>query len=184
MTTRDLLLTAALVLPVALSAQERWTSRNGNVSFSSSTPMENIEAKNNKVSSIYDASRGEVVFVVLIKSFEFEKALMQEHFNENYMESTEFPKASFKGKVGGIKPGDLSKPGSYAVTVTGDMTIHGVTKSVSTSGTFTADPTGRVEASCDFTIKPSDYGIKIPGMVKDNIAEDVKVQVRIDYTVN
>lgn len=184
MKTRDLFLTAAFVLPFTLSAQERWTSRSGNVSFFSATPMENIEAKNNKVSSIYDASKAEIVFVVLIKSFEFEKALMQEHFNENYMESTTYPKANFKGKVVGLKPGDLTKPGTYPVTVAGDMNMHGVTKAVSTTGTFTVEPTGKVQASCDFTVKPTDYGIKIPGMVKDKIAEDVKVQVRIDYSAN
>ena len=184
MSTRNILMTAAFVLPFALSAQERWSTRSGNVSFFSSTPMENIEAKNNKLSSVYDATTGEIVFVALIKSFEFEKALMQEHFNENYMESTTFPKASFKGKLEGLKAGDLRKAGSYTVTVVGELTMHGVTKPVSTTGTFTVAPTGQVSASCDFNAKPADYGIKIPGMVKDNIAEEIKIQVRIDYQLN
>ncbi|MFZ1686828.1 MAG: YceI family protein, partial [Flavobacteriales bacterium] len=162
MTTRKFLMTAAMVLPFALSAQEQWITRTGTVSFFASTAMENIEAKNNSVSSVFDATTGEVVFSALIKSFEFKKALMQEHFNENYMESTKFPKASFKGKVDGIKPGDLRKPGTYEVTVSGEMTMHGVTKPVSTKGSFVVAPTGSVKASCDFIVIPEDYGIKIP----------------------
>ena len=181
MNIKPIILTAALALPFTLSAQERWTTRSGNVSFFSDTPMEKIEAHNNKLSSVLDVTTGEIVFVALVKSFEFEKALMQEHFNENYMESTQFPKATFKGKLEGVKPGDLKKAGTYEVSVTGEMNMHGVTKPVTTKGTIVVSPTGQVKASCDFSVKPEDYNIKIPGMVKDNIAKDIRIEVRLDY---
>ncbi len=181
MNTRNFIITAALVLPLGLTAQERWTARTGTVTFNSTTPLENIDAKNTKASSVFDATTNDFVFVVLIRSFEFEKALMQEHFNENYMESTKFPKATFKGKVSGLKAGALSAAGTYNVTVTGEMTMHGVTKTITTTGVFTVDAAGKVSASCDFLVKPEDYEIKIPGMVKDNIAKDINVHVRMEY---
>jgi hypothetical protein len=183
MNTKKILLAAAFALPFTLSAQERWSARTGTISFFSDTPMEKIEANNKKVSSIYDIGTNEIVFVALVKSFEFEKALMQEHFNENYMESTKFPKATFKGKVEGLTAADLRKPGKHEVTVTGDLTMHGVTKPVSVKGVFDVAATGQVSASCDFIVKPEDYDIEIPGVVRDNIAKEIQVKVRIDYQV-
>jgi polyisoprenoid-binding protein YceI len=107
---------------------------------------------------------------------------MQEHFNENYMESNTFPKATFKGKFTGATAEDLKKPGTYKVTVSGDLTIHGVTKPVSYPGTITVDKDGVLKASSDFVVKPEDHGIEIPSVVRKNIAETITVKVRLDLT--
>ncbi len=163
--------------PLALSAQERFATRNGHITFYSSTPVEDIEAHNRKVTSVWDASTGAIEFAVLIKAFEFEKALMQEHFNENYMESNTHPKANFKGKMTGITADEVKTAGTYVVTVSGDLTIHGVTKNVSIPGSVVVGPSGVVKASSEFIVKPEDHNIAIPGVVRKNIAETIKVTV-------
>ncbi len=177
---RSILLTLAL-LPMLASAQERYATRSGLISFFSETPVENIEAHNRKVSSVLDVTSGAFQFAVVIKSFEFEKALMQEHFNENYMESNTYPKADFKGTVEGFGSAQLATPGEHKVTVSGDLTIHGVTQKVSHPGTITVAKDGTFKAVSDFIIKPEDHGIKIPGVVRKNIAEEITVKVRMDY---
>lgn len=170
----------ACLLPMALAAQERYATRAGHISFHSATPMENIDADNRKVTCVLDATTSAMEFAALIKAFEFEKALMQEHFNENYMESNTYPKATFKGSMSGATAEDLKKPGTYPVVVKGDLTIHGVTKAVEHPGTITVEKDGTLKASSDFIVKPEDHGIKIPGMVRKNIAEEISVKVRLD----
>ncbi len=179
-TTRNFILGLAL-LPLTLIAQDRYATRTGHIAFTSETPVENIEAHNNKVSSVWDVTTGAIEFAALIKAFEFEKALMQEHFNENYMESNTHPKATFKGKVNGLTAEQMSTPGTYDVTVTGDLTIHGVTRQVSHPGTITVNADGSVMAVSQFIVKPEDHEIKIPGVVRDNIAEEITVLVDLDY---
>lgn len=181
MRTAKTILSLSFLLPLGLIAQDRYGTRTGHVSFFSATPMENVEAHNYKSTSVFDATSGAIQFAVLMKGFEFEKALMQEHFNENYVESNTYPKAEFKGRVNGLPAGALQKPGSYDVNVEGDLTMHGVTKKVTTKGTLVVDPTGVLKASSDLTIRPEDYDIKIPGTVRANIAEEIQVKVRIDY---
>lgn len=176
-----LLITALLASPLALRAQDRFATRTGHITFHSSTPMENIEADNHKVSSVFDINTSAIEFAVLIKAFTFDKALMQEHFNENYMESNTYPKATFKGKVTGLPEGAAAKPGTYSVAATGDLTIHGVTKPVTVPGTITVNADGTLKLTTKFNVKPEDHGIKIPGMVRDNIAKEIEVTVAMDY---
>ncbi len=175
------LLSLAL-FPLAAGAQDRYMTRNGHIEFHSSTPLENFHADNDKVTSVWDATTGAIEFAVLIKAFAFEKALMQEHFNENYMESSKFPKATFKGTVSGVKAEQLAKEGSYPVTVEGTLSIHGVDRPAKATGTITADGKGGIRADSKFQVKPEDHGIKIPGAVRKNIAEVIDVTVRMDYT--
>lgn len=169
------ILLAALLL-AAPAFSQRYMTRTGKVSFFSSTPMENIEAVNNETACALDAGSGEVVFQVPIKSFKFEKALMQEHFNENYMESDKFPKAEFKGKL--ANPGAVSfgKDGRYDVKVAGKLTIHGVTRDVTLPGTVTVKGKD-VTANSAFKVRTADYGIKIPGVVAGKIANEIEVTV-------
>ncbi len=178
MNLRPFLLFTTL-LPALVFAQERYATRTGEISFFSKTSMENIEAVNHKATSVFDATTGAMEFAVLIKGFEFEKALMQEHFNENYMESGTFPKSTFKGKVEGVSAEQLKVPGKYEVNVSGDLTIHGVAKPATAKGTMVVDATGGVQASSDFMVKLADHGIKVPGGV--NVAEEIQISVRIDY---
>lgn len=171
----------AILAPALLSAQERFATRTGYIAFFSETPMENFEGTNNKVTSVFDATTGAIEFAASIKAFAFEKALMQEHFNENYLESNTFPKATFKGKLTGAGEDEMKKPGNYTVTVAGDLTIHGVTKPITAKGTLSVEADGQVKATSEFLIKPEDHGIKIPSVVRSNIAESIKVVVKLDY---
>lgn len=170
-----------LLCPVITFAQDRYAARAGEVSFHSSTPIENIDAVNRKATSVFDAATGDVQFAVLIKGFEFEKALMQEHFNENYMESNTYPKSNFTGKMTGVTAEQMTKPGKYDITVTGNLTMHGVTAPVTSKGTITVEGTTATAVS-EFMVKPEDYKIAIPGVVRGKIAEQITIQVRIPYT--
>jgi hypothetical protein len=182
MTTKHILLFAALV-PAALIAQDKYGTRSGHISFHSSTPVEDIEAHNHKVSAVFDPATNAIQFAVVIKAFEFEKALMQEHFNENYMESNTYPKAEFKGKVSGFGAEQLRKGGgTHTVQVAGDLTIHGVTKPVSHAGSIVINADGSLKCTSEFIVKPEDHGIKIPGMVRKNIAEEITVKVDATLT--
>lgn len=155
---------------------QKYYTKNGNISFFSKTSLENIKADNNQVLSVLNAQTGEVQFSVLIKSFHFEKALMEEHFNENYLESEKFPKATFKGSITDMGRVNFGTDGMYTVPVSGDMTMHGVTKKIITTATITIKA-GKVSATSKFFVKLADYNISIPGIVKDNIAESVEVTV-------
>lgn len=161
-----------------VSAQKYFT-RDGKITFHSDAPMEKIEGVNNKVSSVL-MNTGEMEFAVLIKSFHFEKALMEDHFNENYMESTKYPKATFKGKITNISDVKFSANGTYRVAVQGDLTIHGVTKPIQADGTITVS-NGVIEATSKFDIAVADYNIEIPKVVRENIAKVVQIRVEMHY---
>ncbi len=171
-----------LIFPQIISAQ-KYISKNGHVWFIASTPLENIEAHNGQVVSILNAADGTIQFSMLIKSFEFKIALMQEHFNENYMESDKIPKAGFTGKLTNLDNVDFNKNGSYPVEVTGDITIHGITKPVTTKGTLTVSGNS-VKATANFIVRPKDYDIEIPAVVENKIAKEVEVNVDVTYAKN
>jgi hypothetical protein len=173
------LMVFAAAITTTAGAQKVYT-KNGNISFFSKASLENIEASNNQVMSILNTQNGELQFSVLIKAFHFDKALMEEHFNENYLESNKFPKATFKGTIGDLSKVNFSADGVYPVTVSGDLTIHGVTKKVTTTGSVTVKG-GKINADSKFMVKLADYGVSIPKLVKDNIAETVEVKVNCLY---
>jgi polyisoprenoid-binding protein YceI len=114
-----------------------------------------------------------------MKSFKFEKALMEEHFNENYVESEKFPKSTFKGKITNLSDVDFTKTGVYKVTVEGELLIHGVTQNISTPGEIEITGDG-VKARSKFFIKPEDYKIEIPSVVRENIAKEITVTVDVN----
>jgi len=179
-----LVISISLILFVfQFSFGQKYITKTSHVWFYSHTPMEDIEAHNRQVVSSLDASTGDVAFLLLVKSFEFKRALMQEHFNENYMESDKLPKASFKGKITNIKQVDFKKDGIYSAEVTGDLMIHGVTKSVTYKGTFTIKGS-TITADAKFVIIPQDYGIKIPSLVENKIAKEIPVTVEALYNSN
>ena len=159
---------------------QKYMTKNGFIGFYSHTPMEDIKADNNQVAGVLDIATGEMVFQALIKSFHFEKALMEEHFNENYMESEKFPKAMFKGKITNFATANFSKNGTYEVTVEGDLTIRDVTNKIITKGTIEV-VTGGINASSKFRIVPEDFKISIPGVVRDKISKDLEVTVSMKY---
>jgi len=158
-----------------------YMTKTGKVSFySRAKSIEKVEADNNEVSSIFNTQTGDLVFAILIKSFHFESALMEEHFNENYLESSKFPKATFKGKISNLASVNLTKDGAYPVTVDGDLTLHGVTKKVSSTGSVTIK-SGKIAAFSKFSVKLKDYEITIPSLVKDKISEDIDITVDCKY---
>lgn len=173
----------ALIVALFFATQtwgQKYFTRDGQITFTSETPMEKIEAANQKATSVLDAHTGQVEFAVLIKGFQFEKALMQEHFNENYLESTKFPKATFKGVIADIDRIDLAKDGVYPITVKGNLMIHGVTQPVVAEGKLEVK-NGAVHAQSSLNLSPEDYGIKIPAVVRDNIARSLNVKIAVNY---
>lgn len=160
------------------SQAQRYATKTGTIRFYSEAPAENIEAINKQVNSALDLSSGDFVFRVLMKGFQFEKALMQEHFNENYVESAKFPNASFSGKVTNISGFDRSKTGVFEATVEGDLTIKGVSRKVSEKGSFEMKD-GSIVGKSTFYIKLADYDIKIPKAVVRNIAETIEINVEV-----
>ena len=158
---------------------QKMMTRSGEIKFEATMPgIEEVAATNNTASCIFDKSTGDIVALALVKAFRFKSPLMEEHFNENYMESTEFPKSTFKGKVLNF---DAAKLGgkSAIFDIEGDLTIHGVTKKLKSKIAFS--PSGdKLVATCSFSIKPVDYGIKIPSLVKSKIAENAKIALKFE----
>ena len=170
----------AVTLGFTASAQTKFFTKSGRVTFDASGPLEKIEAINDKSTSVVDFSTGQIEFGVLLKAFLFERALMQEHFNENYVESDKYPKATFKGTIADASKIDRTKDGNYPVKVSGQLTLHGVTKDVETIATFIVK-NGAVSASSDFKIEADDYNIAIPTLVKDKVANIINIQVQTNY---
>lgn len=170
---KTILIIAIIFFSESVMAQKYFT-RSGKVSFFSTTPIENIEAFNNEVGAAIDLGSGIVVFQVPIKSFKFEKQLMKEHFNAEYMESDKFPKASFKGS---IDPKDIgSKSKIYKTTVRGTLTIHGISKDVSIPGTITKNG-NEIKLNTIFSVATADYNIRIPSVVKGKIANTIEITI-------
>ena len=177
---RHIILLTLLLLTFLPANAQRYITKNGYIGFFSHTPLEDIKADNNQVASILDTSTGDIVFQVLIRSFHFEKALMEEHFNENYMDSEKYPRGNFTGKITNISDIDFKKQGSYNVTVEGELTIKDVTKKVNAKGTIEVLPDG-ISANSKFNLAPEDYNIAIPGVVREKIAKDLELTVTMKY---
>ena len=159
------------------NAQERYLTKNGEVTFFSSAPMEDIKADNNQVLSIIDAATEEIAIVILMKSFMFDKALMQEHFNENYVESDKYPKATFKGKILNF---NSLKESETKLDIKGVISIHGKTKEIIVSANATKSE-DTIQLQGEFNLKVADFDIKIPSVVAKNIAKEIKVSFQFNY---
>lgn len=172
-----LLLVASAV--VSITAQKYFT-KNAIIEFHSDSKVEKVEAINTTSTTVFDLASGRIEFACLINAFVFEKALMQEHFNENYLESTKYPKSTYKGSLQNLQTLNLSKKGTYKTTTTGELTMHGVTKTITAPVVFVVDETG-IHASSNFSVKCSDYGIKIPSVVQNTISNEVDIKIKADY---
>lgn len=169
------LLLFCVILSMACQAQ-RFVTRDAQISFLSETPLEDIQAESTASSVIFDMATGQLAFQVPILSFHFPKALMEEHFNENYMESERFPKASFRGVVEGLDP---SKEGEQLVTANGALEMHGVSQDRSVAGTMVRDGDWWI-LETQFEVACVDHQIDIPKVVSENIAEIIEVTVRAE----
>jgi hypothetical protein len=173
---KTFLLLYALVIFASPVVAQKFSSEKGQISFFSDAPIEDIEAVNSIVGSLFNAGTGEIVYILKIRDFIFPKSLMREHFNEKYLESEKFPKSTFQGKIVGFNP---AVSGVQKVNAIGKLSIHGITKDIDVAGTM-ENLNGKVLLKSKFMVKLADYGIKIPTIVWQNIAEDV--EVRIDFT--
>ncbi|MDB5247082.1 MAG: hypothetical protein JWQ40_1476 [Segetibacter sp.] len=177
---KRIFLVIAIIVIAALSvnAQKIYSTKMGKISFFSNAPLEDIEARNSEVESKL-AQNGQVIFVLLMKGFQFKNQLMEDHFNENYLESSKYPKSDFKGIITNIKDINFSKDGIYPAHVKGALTIHGVTKGVETDGIV--EVRGRkVTARTKFNVALKDYSIS-GSQIGKKIAETVAVTVETDY---
>lgn len=165
-----------LLLSFTIHAQGKYYTKSGKISFFSSTSMEDIAAINKSVITLLDLKTGDLQFVAFIKGFEFRKALMQEHFNTDYIESTKFPKAEFKGQITNNSDIKYTVNGTYTAKVKGKLMIHGVTQDIETTGAVTVKD-GKLKLSSSFNILVADYNITIEKLYRDNISKSIKVTV-------
>jgi hypothetical protein len=172
-----ILLAAILFLPLSGHSQKRYFSEKSSITFFSEGVIEDIKATNTKVTSIFDLANGEVAYLLSPKDFQFDKKLMQVHFNEKYMESEKFPKSTFQGKILGY---DASSSQLQQVKAQGKLTIHGVTRDIDVPGTLRVEG-NTVDVKSSFMIKLADYNIKVPQIVWQNIAQEVEVTVQFLY---
>ncbi|HTE23326.1 YceI family protein [Flavitalea sp.] len=157
-------------------AQDRYFTKTGTIRFFASTDLENVEATNQIVTAVLDIKSGAIQFSAPMKAFEFKKGLMQEHFNENYVESDKYPNSTFKGKITNNADIKYGTPGTYDANVEGDLTIHGVTKPVSAKAKLNISAKD-IEAGTSFTVLVADYNISIPSLVADKISKSVQINV-------
>src|ERR1700685_4042710 len=138
---------------------QNYLTKTGFIGFYSKTPLEDIKAENNQVYAVLDPESHHMAFAVLLKGFIFTKELMQEHFNENYVESDKYPKATFSGALSGDM--DLSKDGTYQVVIKGDINLHGVTRPIETTAQLDVK-NDHIQGVSIFKLKPEDFNISIP----------------------
>ncbi|RYY20772.1 MAG: YceI family protein [Chitinophagaceae bacterium] len=172
-----LLITTIMFAATVAIAQDRYYTKTATISFFSKTDLEDIEAINKIVTAVIDTKSGAVQFSVPMKAFAFEKGLMQEHFNENYVESDKFPNGTFKGTITNNQNIRYNTPGSYDAIVSGNLTIHGVTRGINTKGKITVAP-GSLNVNSLFDILLSDYNISVPALVADKISKTIKINIQ------
>lgn len=160
------------------NSQEKYFTKAGKLSFDATVPKspENIDAVNKAGLCVLDTKTGDIQFSCLMKGFEFERALMMEHFNENYVESDKYPKTVFKGIILNNASINYAKDGSYAAKVKGQMTMHGETKEVETEGKIISK-SGKIQVIANFNLVFADYKIIIPQLVADKVAKTAKISV-------
>ena len=172
-------LVAFTTFSLQLNAQKIYATKTGQIFFNASGGIEKIAAVNNQVDSKFKDADGQIIIGVLIKGFKFENQLMEDHFNENYMESSQFPKAEFKGYIKNVKEIDFAKDGKYLANFEGTLTIHGVAQKVTTTGQIEIAQ-GKPTITGEFSVKIKDYGIK--GLyIGEKIANEAKIRVNCKY---
>jgi polyisoprenoid-binding protein YceI len=150
-----------------------FATTSGNTRFSSETPLENVNAENKKSQAILNTANNELAIRMNMRDFVFPNKLMQEHFNENYIESEKYPTATFSGKVD--KAPDYSKDGEYDVSASGKFTVHGITKERTINGKMKIEG-GKISITSDFEVPLTDHKIEVPKVVFVKIAQVISVK--------
>lgn len=159
---------------------QMYMTKEGSVQLYSETPLLIIDGKTQSAGSILNSETGEVAATVLVTSFKFKEALLEEHFNENYIESHKFPKSQFKGKITNWSSIDITKDGTYPVTIEGDLIMHGETRPLKTSGSLTVSG-GKIKAATEFFVSLENYKIKVEESYKDRIPDKIKLTLIFNY---
>ena len=168
---------------LALATQEvtaqKYFTKTGLTEFKASVAaFEPIEAKNNSTSAILNTANGQVASLLFVKAFHFRVALMEEHFNENYMDSDKYPKASFKGKIAGFAFQKLTNQ-ARVFPLNGTLTIRGKSKAIATKA-YIRKVDNKVVVVSSFWVKPADFGIKIPNIVRKKIAKSIEIKTHYE----
>ena len=160
------------------NGQDKYFTKTGKINFNATAPSspESIDAVNKSITCVLDTKTGSIQFGLLMKGFEFERALMQEHFNENYIESDKFPKADFKGVVINNTAVNYAKDGNYPIKVKGKLNIHGEVKEIETEGRLLVKD-GKINAVAEFPVVLADFKIAIPSLVADKVSTTAKIIV-------
>jgi polyisoprenoid-binding protein YceI len=175
-----LALVTSLFFIVHAGAQN-YLTRNGNISFSSHTPLEDVNAENNEVVSTLNTATGAFEFKAAIKSFHFKKTAMEQHFgDEDYMDAEKYPKASFSGKISDLSSVNFEKDGTYKVTVQGNLTVKDVTKPISADGTITVK-NGAITAQSNFNVNRKEYHVIGEAFVQQKIEDEIHISVNCQY---
>ncbi|HTG66396.1 MAG TPA: YceI family protein [Flavobacterium sp.] len=174
---KNFLLILVIFFCIPIAAQDKKTATNGNISFEASVPFyEAVEAKNNQLFSLLNTKKGQITFIVIIKDFHFERSLMEDHFNANYMESKKYPKATFKGEIEKFSIKKLNSiPGEYYLK--GKINIHGVSKNIRVLAKLSKTPTNAIALQSNFSLNTDDFNIEIPFIVRSKISKNVNVKL-------
>ena len=173
-----LMISALLCIGTVVRAQSVYIAQGAKVSFFSTTPVEDIDASSQSMTSVLNITNGEIAFTVPVSTLKFKKALMEEHFNEKYIESEKYPQASFKGKIN--ETIDWTKEGTYEISSTGVFNIHGVDKPHIDKGKAVIKD-GKITITSAFKVAIRDHNITVPKIVTANIAEIIDVKISADY---
>lgn len=172
-----ILLFSLLISAITTAQVDRYQTRTGEIKFEASVPtFEPIEAVNQSVTIVLDKTNGNLASLALIKGFKFPIALMQEHFNENYIESDQYPKAVLRGSLLGFEFSELSDHLDHTYTFKGTLEMHGIKKGISFPVSI-VENNNVVNINANFTINPATYDIEIPSVVANKIADEVEVSV-------
>ena len=175
---KKIIVLAVIAISIQLSnAQDKYFTKSGTVNFEASAgaAFEEVKAKNNSVTTILNTENGEIASLVLVKGFRFKNALMEEHFNENYMDSDKFPKSTFKGVIENF---DFDKLTSEAKTykIKGILTTRGKDKEINADAIIKKE--GEIiRLKTDFIVTPQDFGIEIPKIVREKIAKEIALDM-------
>lgn len=169
-----------LLCATSLFAQEKMITKTGKVTIEASVPsFEEVKAKNDGTTFILNPKTGEIASLALMKGFRFKVALMEEHFNENYMESDKYPKATFKGKIENFNVKDLTAT-AKEYTLKGKLELHGKIKDITTVSKIRKTDAG-IEIISNFSVNASDFDIKIPNVVKNKVSNTI--EIKSEFTV-
>jgi hypothetical protein len=172
---KKVLLLGFIIIGIASFAQDKMTTKIGKITFEASVPaFEEVKAKNDGVTCVINSKTGEIASLALMKGFRFKIALMEEHFNENYVESDQYPKATFKGRIENFDVKNLSAT-SKDFTMKGKLDIHGKSKEITTVAKIKKTDAG-IEIKSDFNVNASDFAIEIPSVVKSKVSNKISIK--------